>query len=222
VTAGWTMLSAGEASQEAQGRREEVSATRRDDPSLTGVDGVLLAVRAQSSWPGPGQQIFCLRENTLDPDEQLDTIGKAFLAWLDFSQNAERFPIGGIIDDVPDPFTSTFIWSACAIGFDIVVTMVVRFDGTRSQKRASPVAVCPFGSSTDPPDVNAYGPNTRRPFGTYWMAGLVFHPPAPPARVFPSASMVSGYFDARSAGTTGTVLSRKPLYMPVSNPRSDA
>jgi haloalkane dehalogenase len=25
-------------------------------------------------------------------------IGKAFLAWLDFSQNAERFPIGGIID----------------------------------------------------------------------------------------------------------------------------
>jgi len=34
----------------------------------------LLAVRAQSSWPGPGQQIFCLRENTLDPDEQLDTI----------------------------------------------------------------------------------------------------------------------------------------------------
>ena len=25
-------------------------------------------------------------------------IGKAFLAWLDFSQNAEQFPIGGIID----------------------------------------------------------------------------------------------------------------------------
>lgn len=34
----------------------------------------LLAVRAQSSWPGPGQQIFCLREDTLDPDEPLETI----------------------------------------------------------------------------------------------------------------------------------------------------
>jgi hypothetical protein len=35
---------------------------------------ILLAVRAQSSWPGPGQQIFCLREETIDPSEPLDTI----------------------------------------------------------------------------------------------------------------------------------------------------
>lgn len=34
----------------------------------------LLAVRAQSSWPGPGQQIFCLREEADAADEGLDTV----------------------------------------------------------------------------------------------------------------------------------------------------
>lgn len=34
----------------------------------------LLAVRAQSSWPGPGQQIFCIREDGLEADEYLETI----------------------------------------------------------------------------------------------------------------------------------------------------
>ena len=37
----------------------------------------LLAVRAQSSWPGPGQQIFCLRDDSSDPDEHLETIESA-------------------------------------------------------------------------------------------------------------------------------------------------
>ncbi len=32
---------------------------------------VLLAVRAQSAWPGPGQQIFCVRERDDDPTEVL-------------------------------------------------------------------------------------------------------------------------------------------------------
>ncbi len=35
---------------------------------------LLLAVRAQSPWPGPGQQIFCLRETTIDPDEPLEPV----------------------------------------------------------------------------------------------------------------------------------------------------
>ncbi|MGQ0537947.1 MAG: ERCC4 domain-containing protein [Gemmatimonadaceae bacterium] len=34
----------------------------------------LLAVRARSAWPGPGENIFCLREYELDPDEQLETL----------------------------------------------------------------------------------------------------------------------------------------------------
>ncbi len=32
---------------------------------------VLLCVRAQDAWPGPGRQIFCLRESEPDPDETL-------------------------------------------------------------------------------------------------------------------------------------------------------
>ena len=35
---------------------------------------LILAVRAQSSWPGPGQQIFCLRERELDPAEPLEPV----------------------------------------------------------------------------------------------------------------------------------------------------
>jgi hypothetical protein len=38
-------------------------------------DGRLLfAVRARSPWPGPGQQIFCVRERTLDPAEPLEPV----------------------------------------------------------------------------------------------------------------------------------------------------
>ena len=35
---------------------------------------ILLAVRAQSSWPGPGQQIFCMREDQLDAEEHLEAL----------------------------------------------------------------------------------------------------------------------------------------------------
>lgn len=35
---------------------------------------LILAVRAQARWPGPGQQIFCLRERELDPAESLEPI----------------------------------------------------------------------------------------------------------------------------------------------------
>ncbi len=51
----------------------------------------LLAVRAQSSWPGPGQQIFCLREETLDPDEPLHTIESA--AVLHYTQLGRKLAI---------------------------------------------------------------------------------------------------------------------------------
>ena len=41
-------------------------------------DGRLVfAVRAQSPWPGPGQQIFCLRERGLDPAEPLEELERA-------------------------------------------------------------------------------------------------------------------------------------------------
>ena len=46
-------------------------------------DGRLLfAVRAQSAWPGPGQQIFCLRERDQDPDELLDPLERVPVAHL--------------------------------------------------------------------------------------------------------------------------------------------
>lgn len=35
---------------------------------------LVLAVRAQSAWPGPGQSIFCLREHHLDPEEPLEPL----------------------------------------------------------------------------------------------------------------------------------------------------
>ncbi|MGE0355011.1 MAG: ERCC4 domain-containing protein [Gemmatimonadales bacterium] len=35
---------------------------------------LVVAVRAQARWPGPGQQIFCLRERELHPDEPLERI----------------------------------------------------------------------------------------------------------------------------------------------------
>jgi hypothetical protein len=34
----------------------------------------VVAVRAQARWPGPGQQIFCLRERELDPAEPLQPV----------------------------------------------------------------------------------------------------------------------------------------------------
>ncbi|MEO5589282.1 MAG: ERCC4 domain-containing protein [Gemmatimonadaceae bacterium] len=51
----------------------------------------LLAVRAQSSWPGPGQQIFCLREANLDPDEPLETIETVTV--LHYTQIARKLAI---------------------------------------------------------------------------------------------------------------------------------
>jgi len=35
---------------------------------------LIFAVRAQAQWPGPGQQIFCLREHEDDPSERLDAV----------------------------------------------------------------------------------------------------------------------------------------------------
>jgi hypothetical protein len=43
---------------------------------------LLLAVRAQSAWPGPGQQIFCLRERGTDPDEALEPVERVPIANL--------------------------------------------------------------------------------------------------------------------------------------------
>jgi hypothetical protein len=43
---------------------------------------VLLAVRAQSSWPGPGQQIFCLREREIDPEEATEPVERVPVAHL--------------------------------------------------------------------------------------------------------------------------------------------
>jgi hypothetical protein len=41
---------------------------------------LLLAVRAQSPWPGPGQQIFCLRERSHDPEEYLEPLERVEVA----------------------------------------------------------------------------------------------------------------------------------------------
>lgn len=43
---------------------------------------VLLAVRAQSPWPGPGQQIFCVREGEEDPEEFLEPVESVRVAHL--------------------------------------------------------------------------------------------------------------------------------------------
>ncbi len=45
----------------------------------------VVAFRVQARWPGPGQQVFCLREDTLDPDEALEEVERVpilQLAWL--------------------------------------------------------------------------------------------------------------------------------------------
>ena len=43
---------------------------------------LVLAVRAQARWPGPGQQIFCLRESELDPAEPLEPVERVPVAHL--------------------------------------------------------------------------------------------------------------------------------------------
>lgn len=43
---------------------------------------LLVAVRAQSSWPGPGQQVFCLRELELDAAEPLEPVERVPVAHL--------------------------------------------------------------------------------------------------------------------------------------------
>lgn len=43
---------------------------------------LVVAFRAQSPWPGPGQQIFCLREAMLDPAEPLELIERVPVAHL--------------------------------------------------------------------------------------------------------------------------------------------
>lgn len=42
----------------------------------------ILAVRAQSPWPGPGQQVFCVRERTLDPTEPLEPVERVPVSHL--------------------------------------------------------------------------------------------------------------------------------------------
>jgi hypothetical protein len=41
---------------------------------------LILAVRAKASWPGPGQQIFCLRELLYDPTESLEELERVPVA----------------------------------------------------------------------------------------------------------------------------------------------
>lgn len=43
---------------------------------------LLFAVRAQSAWPGPGQQIFCLRERDVDAAEALEPVERVPVAHL--------------------------------------------------------------------------------------------------------------------------------------------
>jgi hypothetical protein len=43
---------------------------------------LLVAFRTQARWPGPGQQVFCLREGALDPAELLSPVERAPVAHL--------------------------------------------------------------------------------------------------------------------------------------------
>ncbi|MGH7629090.1 MAG: ERCC4 domain-containing protein [Gemmatimonadales bacterium] len=43
---------------------------------------LVAAFRAQARWPGPGQQIFCLRERELDPAEPLEPVERVPVAHL--------------------------------------------------------------------------------------------------------------------------------------------
>lgn len=42
----------------------------------------ILTVRAQAPWPGPGQQIFCLREPVIDPEEPVEPVERVAVAHL--------------------------------------------------------------------------------------------------------------------------------------------
>jgi haloalkane dehalogenase len=57
--------------------------------------GTLLGLRLLAENPDRYDRVVLSNGGLPTGDQR---IGKAFLAWLDFSQNAERFPIGGIID----------------------------------------------------------------------------------------------------------------------------
>lgn len=43
---------------------------------------LVVAVRAQAAWPGPGQQVFCLREAGFDPVEHLELVERVPVAHL--------------------------------------------------------------------------------------------------------------------------------------------
>lgn len=43
---------------------------------------LVAAFRAQAAWPGPGQQVFCLREDALDPAEPLEEAERVAVAHL--------------------------------------------------------------------------------------------------------------------------------------------
>lgn len=42
----------------------------------------VIAVRARAPWPGPGENIFCVRERELDPDEPLEPVERVPVATL--------------------------------------------------------------------------------------------------------------------------------------------
>jgi haloalkane dehalogenase len=57
--------------------------------------GALIGLRLVAEHPDRFARVVLSNGGLPTGDQR---IGKAFLAWLDFSQNAEQFPIGGIID----------------------------------------------------------------------------------------------------------------------------
>jgi len=64
--------------------------------TLFGQDwGALIGLRLVAENPDRFDRVVLSNGGLPTGDQR---IGKAFLAWLDFSQNAEQFPIGGIID----------------------------------------------------------------------------------------------------------------------------
>jgi len=72
-----------------------------DQLDLTGITyfgqdwGALIGLRLVAEHPDRFARVVLSNGGLPTGDQR---IGKAFLAWLDFSQNAEQFPIGGIID----------------------------------------------------------------------------------------------------------------------------
>jgi len=62
----------------------ERTASRRFPYRVTIEQGgrLVLALRTQGRWPGPGAQIFCIRETELDPAEPLEEVERAAVANL--------------------------------------------------------------------------------------------------------------------------------------------